>query len=182
MGSILIVGKNLENLVWLDVKTFVTEPFTSPIVDKYGRQYFPNYLGKTALFGEWAYSGASMHNIAVAMSILALAMFIISIIFLFKIPIKDLKFLLPILLISIFLLCGVTHTRISFPVNIDFRYILPIIIPFLILYNYGINLSLLSGKKRFAVSAMFLELLFCFLSALFILQLWFYSYDSWVIY
>jgi hypothetical protein len=180
-GGLLIVGKNLDNLVWLDLKTFVTEPFISPFEDKYGRQYFPNYIGKTALFGEWAYKGATIHNIAVAMSILALAMFIISIIFLFKIPIKDLKILLPILLISIFLLCGVTHTRITFPVNIDFRYILPIIIPFFIFYNYGINLSLLNGKKRFAISAMFLELLFCFFSALFILQLWLYNVDSWII-
>jgi hypothetical protein len=180
-GGLLIVGKNLENLVWLDIKTFVTEPFTSPFEDKYGRQYFPNYIGKTALFGEWAYKDVTMHNIATAMSILALTMFIISIIFLFKIPIKDLKFLLPLLLISILLLCGVTHTRVTFPVNIDFRYILPIIIPFFIFYNYGINLSFLNGKKRFAASAMFLELLFCFLSAWFILQLWFYNVDSWVI-
>jgi 4-amino-4-deoxy-L-arabinose transferase-like glycosyltransferase len=180
-GGMLIVGKNLENLVFLDVKTFITEPFISPFEDKYGRQYFPNYIGKTALFGEWSYKDVTMHNIATAMSILALAMFIISLIFLFKIPIKDLKFLLPILLISIFLLCGVTHTRITFPVNIDFRYILPIIIPFFIFYNYGINLSLLNGKKRFAVSAMFLELLFCLLSALFILQLWLYNVESWII-
>jgi hypothetical protein len=169
MHGDLVVGNKAENILWLDVKTFVNEPFTSPFLDKYGRQYFPNYLGKTALFGEWGFEGAAMHNIAVLISIVSLAMFAIFIIFLFKIPIKDIKILLPILLISFFFLCGVAHTRITFPVNIDFRYILPIIIPFSIFYNYGINLSLLNGKKRLAVSAMFLELLFCLLSFMFII-------------
>jgi len=171
MGSGLVVGNKLENLLWLDIKTFVNEPFTSPWEDKYGRQYFPNYMGKTALFGEWGYNGVAMHNIAVAMSIIALAMFAIFIIFLFKIPIKDLKILLPILLILFFLLCGVTHTRITFPVNIDFRYILPAIIPFSIFYNYGINLLLYKNKRRFAISAIFLELLFCLFSVLFIIEI-----------
>jgi len=167
MGSILIVGTKLENFLWLDVKTFVNEPFTSPFYDIYGRQYFPNYLGKTALFGEWRYEGTDIHNIAVAMSVVALAMFAISIIFLFKTPIKDIKILLPLLLVSFLSLCGMTHMRYTFPVNVDFRYILPIIIPFCIYFNYGINLSLCNAKKRLAVSAIFLELFFCLLSVAF---------------
>jgi 4-amino-4-deoxy-L-arabinose transferase-like glycosyltransferase len=167
----LVVGNKVENLLWLDIKTFVNEPFTSPWDDKYGRQYFPNYIGKTALFGEWGYNGVAMHNIAVAMSIVALAMFAIFITFSFKTPIKDIKILLPILLILFFLLCGVTYMRITFPVNIDFRYILPSIIPFSIFYNYGINLLLCGGKRRFAISAIFLELLFCLFSVLFIIEI-----------
>jgi hypothetical protein len=171
VSSALRVGNNLENLLWLDIKTFVTKPFTSPWEDEYGRQYFPNYLGKTALFGEWRYRKIAMHNIAVAISIIALAMAAISIISLFKTPLKNIGILLPVLCTSFFLLCGITYMRVTFPVNIDFRYILPIIIPFSIFYNYGINLLLNEGKQRFAVSAIFLELLFCFLSVLFILQL-----------
>ncbi|MDR2579458.1 MAG: hypothetical protein LBC85_00490 [Fibromonadaceae bacterium] len=171
VSSSLRVGNKLENLIWLDIKTFVNEPFTSPWEDRYGRQYFPNYLGKTGLFGEWRYNGVAMHNIAVAISVIALAMVFISIIFLFRTPIKDLKILSPILLISLFLLGGITYMRATFPVNIDFRYILPIIIPFSIFYNYGINLSLCDGKKRLAVSAIFLQLLFCLLSVLFIMRL-----------
>jgi hypothetical protein len=171
VSSALQVGNKLENIVWLDIKTFVNEPFTSPWEDKYGRHYFPNYLGKTGLFGEWRYNGVAMHNIAVAISICALAMVIISLIFLFRMPIRDLKILLPLLLISFFLLSGITYMRVTFPVNIDFRYILPIIIPFCVFYNYGINLSLISEKKRLAVSAMVLELLLCFFSALFIIEL-----------
>jgi len=171
VSSGLRVGNNLENLIWLDIKTFVTEPFTSPWEDKYGRQYFPNYLGKTALFGEWRYGGVIVHNIAVAISVIALAMFFISTIFLFKVPLKDIGILLPILCIAFFLICGIWYTRATFPVNIDFRYILPIIIPFSIFYNYGIHLLLNLKKLRFAVSAIFLELLFCLLSMLFILEL-----------
>ncbi len=171
VSSALRVGNNLENLLWLDIKTFVNEPFTSPWEDRYGRQYFPNYLGKTGLFGEWRYNGTVMHNIAVAISILALAMVVISIIFLFKMPTKDIVVLLPILCISFFLLCGIAYMRATFPVNIDFRYILPIIIPFSIFYNYGINLLLCSGKRRFAISATCLELLFCLFSVLFIIWL-----------
>ena len=171
VSSGLRVGNNLENLIWLDIKTFVTEPFTSPWEDQYGRQYFPNYLGKTALFGEWKYGGVTMHNIAVAISVTVLAMLLISIIFIFKVPLKDIRILLPILCTEFFLLCGIWYTRATFPVNIDFRYILPIIIPFSIFYNYGINLLLNYEKWRFAVSAIFLELLFCLLSSLFILEL-----------
>jgi len=165
------VGNNLENLIWLDIKTFATEPFTSPFKDKYGRQYFPNYLGKTALFGEWMYDGTAMHNIAVAISVIALAMFAISIIFLFKVPLNNIGILLPILCTSLFLLCGIWYMRTTFPVNIDFRYILPIIIPFSIFYNYGIHSLLSNGKWRFAVSAIFLELLFCLLSVAFIMEI-----------
>jgi 4-amino-4-deoxy-L-arabinose transferase-like glycosyltransferase len=171
VSSALQVGNKLENIIWLDVKTFVNEPFTSPWDDKYGRQYFPNYLGKTGLFGEWRYAGTAMHNIAVAISVLALAMVFLSLVFLFKIPIKDLAILSPILLISFLLLGGITYMRVTFPVNIDFRYILPIIVPFSIFYNYGINLSLINGKKRLAISAIFLELLFCLFSILFTVEL-----------
>jgi len=181
MGGALIVGNNLENLLWLDVKTFVNEPFISPFEDKYGRQFFPNYMGKTALFGEWEYKGVAIHNIAVAISVFALIMFAFFIIFLFKVPLKDLKILLPILSISFFLLCGVTHTRVTFPVNIDFRYILPILIPFSIFYNYGINLLFNEGKRRFAISAMLLEVLFCLFSVLFILEIFLNFTESWVI-
>ena len=181
MHGDLVVGNKLENFLWLDVKTFVNEPFTSPFEDKYGRQYFPNYMGKTALFGEWEYKGVAIHNTAVAISVLALIMFTFFIIFLFKVPLKDLKILLPILFISFFLLCGVTHTRVTFPVNIDFRYILPIIIPFSIFYNYGVNLLLCEGKQRFAISAMLLEVLFCLFSVLFILEIFLNFTESWVI-
>jgi len=171
VSSGLRVGNNLENLIWLDIKTFATEPFTSPWEDKYGRQYFPNYLGKTALFGEWRYGGIPMHNIAIAISVIALAMFLISAIFLFKVPLKDIGILLPILCTSFFLLCGIWYTRATFPVNIDFRYILPIIIPFSIFYNYGIHLLLNNEKWRFAASAIFLEMLFCLLSIAFIMEI-----------
>jgi hypothetical protein len=171
VSSGLRVGNNLENLIWLDIKTFATEPFTSPWEDKYGRQYFPNYLGKTALFGEWRYGGIPMHNIAIAISVIALAMFLLSVIFLFKVPLKDIGIILPILCTSFFLLCGIWYTRATFPVNIDFRYILPIIIPFSIFYNYGIHLLLNNEKWRFAVSAIFLEMLFCLLSIAFIMEI-----------
>jgi len=171
VSSALQVGNKLENFIWLDIKTFVNEPFTSPWEDKYGRQYFPNYLGKTGLFGEWMYRGTAMHNIAVAISILALAMVFLSVVFLFRMPLKDLAILLPMVLTALFLLGGITYMRATFPVNIDFRYILPIIIPFSIFYNYGINLSLVNGKKRMAISAIFLELFFCLFSILFILGL-----------
>ena len=181
MGGALVVGHNLENLLWLDVKTFVNEPFISPFEDKYGRQFFPNYMGKTALFGEWEYKGVAIHNIAVAMSILALIMLAVFMIFLFRAPLKDIRILLPVLFISFFLLCGVTHTRVTFPVNIDFRYILPIIIPFSVFYNYGINLLLCEGKRRFAISAMLLEVLFCLFSVLFILDIFLNFTESWVI-
>jgi 4-amino-4-deoxy-L-arabinose transferase-like glycosyltransferase len=171
VSSALRVRNNLENILWLDVKTFVNKPFTSPWEDEYGRQHFPNYLGKTALFGEWQYKGIVLHNIAVAISIIALLMVAISIISLFKMPLNNIGILLPVLCTSLFLLCGITYMRVTFPVNIDFRYILPIIVPFSIFYNYGINLSLSEGKQRFAVFAIFLELLFCLLSFWFILQL-----------
>jgi len=171
MGSRLIVNNKLENFLWLDTKIFVNEPFTSPFDDTYGRQYFPNYLGKTALFGEWMYKGDAIHNIGVAISVIALAMLAISIVFLFQTPIKDIKILLPLLLISFLSLCGMAHMRYTFPVNVDFRYILPIIIPFCIYYNYGINLSLCNAKNRLAISAIFLELLFCLFSVMFAMEI-----------
>jgi hypothetical protein len=171
VSSKLRVGDRLENFVWFDLKTFVTEPFTSPWDDRYGRQYFLNYQGKTGLFGEWSYSGEWAHNVAVGISVLALFLAGVVIMAFCRMPKEDLRALWPMWLSAFLLIAGVAYMRWTFPVNIDFRYVLPVLIPFCCLYNYGLLLWERRGAVRLVRFGVCVELLFSLLSALFILGL-----------
>lgn len=153
VSSGLRVGNHLENFLWLDIKTFVTKPYTSPWEDEFGRQYFLNYQGKTGLVGEWQYSSTIAYNAAIAMSFIALYMLAIALFGLFKISLKNLYRGLPVILTALFLWASVCYMRYTFPVNIDFRYILPIIIPFCVAFHYGLlELASKKSKRQLAIS------------------------------
>lgn len=168
----LRVGDNLENFIWLDIKTFVTKPFTSPWEDEFGRQYFLNYQGKTGLFGEWRYTSPLCYNTAIAISAIALYMLGVVLLSLWRLKKDDFLQLLPLLLSAFFLAASVTYMRYTFPVNIDFRYILPILIPFCILFNYGLLQLNQKGSTRAVGFGIVMEILFMVLSVLFIIGLY----------
>lgn len=169
VSSALRVGNAAQNFVWFDMKTFITEPFTSPWEDEKGRQYFMNYQGKTGLFGEFGYSSLLAKNAAVISSLLAVLMSIYILFGLYHMQREEFKRQTVILLTGLLLIAGVTYMRMTFPVNIDFRYILPILIPYCILYASSITNFHRIGAVRLANIGLLMAIIFTISNFFFVL-------------
>ncbi len=165
------VGNHAGNYFWFDVQTFLTKPWTDPFDDSMGRQYFWNYMAKTGLFGEWQYTPVLANEIAVVLSFLFLLLFAGALWGIGNARGKDFWAASPLTWVGVLLLMGVTYMRITFPVNIDFRYILPVIIPFGITTGYAILRLQEKGHTRLAVFGLLVQLLFIKGSAVFLLSL-----------
>lgn len=165
-----LVGNTAANYFWFDAKIFITEPFTDPYDDRMGRQFFWNYLGKTGLFGEFKYPSSLSVNTAVICSFFAVTMFIYMLMGLYRMGREDFNYMAPILLSGFFLWAGVTYMRITFPANIDFRYIVPILITFCGLYAASIVRFERIGATRLANIGKSLAGLFTATSIIFILS------------
>ncbi len=145
-----LVGNTAANYFWFDTKIFITEPYTDPYDDRMGRQYFWNYLGKTGLFGEFKYPGLLSTNMAVICSFFAVLMLLYCVTGIYHMGRQDVAIMAPILLSGFFLWAGVTYMRMTFPANIDFRYIVPILITFCGIYSASILTFERKGIKRMA--------------------------------
>ena len=163
-----IVGNTAANYFWFDAKVFITEPFTDPYDDRMGRQFFWNYLGKTGLFGEFKYPGLMSINTAIICSFLAVLMFVYMLYGLYRMSKEDFKRLTPVLLSGFFLWAGVTYMRMTFPANIDFRYIVPILLTFCALYGVSILTFQRQGSIRLANIGIVISGLFSLSAILFI--------------
>ena len=168
VSSALRVGNSTVNFIWFDAKTFVTEPYTSPWEDQKGRQYFMNYLGKTGLFGEFNYGGSLSHNAAVISSLLAILMTLYIIVGTYQINRSDFQKLSTLLLSGFFLLAGITYMRMTFPVNVDFRYILPILITYCALYAQSVMAFARISAFRMAYTGIVMSIIFTITNILFI--------------
>jgi 4-amino-4-deoxy-L-arabinose transferase-like glycosyltransferase len=137
----LFVGNEPKNYLYIDLKTFTQEPFTSPWDDQFGRQFYWNYYFKTALFGEFSFSGAIVRNSAMIVSVLFLGILVYMLVFAFSLRKGENKNILP-LFISILVLQAIAIVfRIYIPCSCstDFRYMVPIIIPFIVFFGKGID-------------------------------------------
>lgn len=169
VNSGLIVEATPKNFLWFDVKTFVTEPFTSPWDDRLGRQFFWNYLGKTGLFGEFNHSQKLTRYMAEVISFLSVIMLIYTLFGMYKCRQRDLVVLLPIILAWAFQIAGVTYMRATFPVNIDFRYVVPTLVSFTLFMAMAmLQFDRLKYSKLVWLGAI-ISLLFTFCSCIYIL-------------
>ncbi len=166
-----LVGNTAANYFWFDTKVFITEPYTDPYDDRMGRQFFWNYLAKTGLFGEFKYPSLLSINTAVICSFFFVLMFLFLLIGIYHLAKEDFKRSAPILLSGFFLWAGVTYMRMTFPANIDFRYILPIILTFCVLYGVSILRFERLGAIRLARTGQTLAALFIAFSIVFILSI-----------
>jgi hypothetical protein len=166
-----IVGNTASNYFWFDAKIFITEPFTSPYDDRYGRQYFWNYLAKTGLFGEFSYPKLININLAVISSFLFVCMAIYTLAGIYLMTRADIRKQAVLILSAFFLVAGVTYMRITFPANIDFRYIVPVITTFCCLFAVSLVCFLRVGAKKMVAIGKFLSISFSICSAIFILGL-----------
>jgi hypothetical protein len=171
VSSANVVGNTAANFFWFDAKIFLTEPYPDPYDDRMGRQFFWNYLGKTSLFGEFRYPKLIQANLAIFSSFLEILMFVYVVFGIYTLSKNDFKRLAPVLLSGFFLWFGITYMRVTYPVNIDFRYIVPILVTFCALYSVTIQNFQKSGALRLANIGITMALLFTASGIIFIFSL-----------
>lgn len=171
VSGALRVDRDANNFLWMDLNTFINEAYTSPYSDDYGRQYFANYLLKTGLIGEWWHAGDLTAQCTIAISFILLIFLIVVIRSYFQSNRRHYAITQPLSLSIILLLVSVYYMRITFPVNIDFRYILPILVPFAVMLNYATVKLWHQGSIRAGNLSLCLQLLFIALSILFFIGL-----------
>jgi hypothetical protein len=164
----LFVENKAQNYLWFDLKTFITQPYTSAWDDNLGRKYELNYLLKTSLFGEWQYDYDINKNFAIIISFILILMILYmfsGFIFMNK---SDYLKNFSIILIFIFYIILGNMIRIASngEVQSDFRYIFPVIIPFCYLYGNSLLIFTKKNYKKLEYSGYILAILFasfCFL-------------------
>lgn len=171
VSQALRVGNTPKNYLYFDLETFLVEPFTSPWDDQLGRQYYANYLGKTGLFGEFNYHQTLSRHMAEVISFLSVLLVIICMMGIYRTKPKEWLRHTPLSLSFFFLMAGVIYMRATFPVNIDFRYVLPILIPFCSFVGVSTLYFHQQGLTKWRTLSMVIMVLFSMSSALFILGL-----------
>lgn len=133
----LYVANEAFNYLYFDLKTYLEEPFINPWDDRYGRQFFWNYLFKSALFSEFFFPDAK--TIAVVMGAFSLILF--AYILLGMLTAKRSPGLSVMGLTLLISLAALLLYRIKIPVacNTDFRYVYPVLIPMAYFYAQALN-------------------------------------------
>ncbi len=137
----LYVSNEAINYLYFDFDTYLKEPFIDAWHDRYGRQYFWNYLLKSSLFSEFFFSDTLHKNLAVGLSFLSLGIVIFVIGYIISMKKEELLEGLPFFLLFFVFLAVLLAYRIKIPVacNTDFRYIYPIIIAIAYFYAKALN-------------------------------------------
>jgi len=133
----LFVENELINYLYFDFMTYLKEPFINPWNDQYGRQYFWNYLFKSALFSEFFFNAKNITALVIAALSLPIFIYIIIGVAMGK---KD-KVAIVMNLILFLSITALLFYRIKIPVacNTDFRYIYPVIIPMVYFYAEALS-------------------------------------------
>jgi len=137
----LLVANGAANYLWFDTKSFVTHAFVDFASGDSGREFFWNYALKTSLFGQFDFPSVFLSNLAVCVSFLFLLILGCFLLGIAATPRSDLWADLPATATIVTLVVGLAALRLSKPAlcSNDFRYILPILPPFLYLYVRGVG-------------------------------------------
>ncbi len=149
----LMVNNTAGNYLYFDLQDYLLEPYTSPWVDKGGRQYFWNYTLKTSLFGEFKWNVPIRNILAILLSALALLIFILALWGIIHVKLKE----LPPLLFTVFLFAALIYLRVSYPYSCsnDFRHIMPALFPLVYFSMRGAQILEDSRLRKLSYIAMF---------------------------
>jgi hypothetical protein len=129
VNSVVYVNNSPGNFLFFDIRSFLTNPYTSPWNDALGRQFFWNYLAKTSLFGEFRLLTTPAGNwLATLISASFLALLGFGIRGLSKLKLSKINVLL--VAQAIFFFAAVFALRIQIPYSCsnDFRFIIPVLL------------------------------------------------------
>ncbi|WP_041522024.1 hypothetical protein [Gilvimarinus agarilyticus] len=147
----LKVGNEPENYLVFDLATFLQQPFISTWEDRYGRQYFWNFVFRSSLSSEFFYTGDTLQWWGKVCGILLLVMLVGQLYFTAvnnallsgRSRLRRVYRALPWLLAVVFPLLLLLAYRIKVPLscNTDFRYIYMALVPL-------VYWSVLAFKRR----------------------------------
>lgn len=139
LNSSMRVKSNVQNILFFDIKEFLTIPYTSGWYDEGGRQYMLNYLAKTSMFGETILDDSvAGKNLAVSMSFLFLG--IVAAAFVGFLKTKINKAYLLLVLQAVYFFVALTTLRVKAPYGCssDFRYVVPALLSFVTFAGLGV--------------------------------------------
>lgn len=149
LHSGLKVGNDAANFLYFDLKSFLTEPYTSPWHDGMGREYFLNYMFKTSLFGEFKLldSGAG-HWMALLVSGSFLGLLVYAVRGIWKSKLEPVHWILVIQGVVFVAALGFLRNKIPYSCSNDFRYIIPALLSFFPFVGMGIHCEGASCKWK----------------------------------
>ncbi len=132
LHSGLAVPNNLGNYVYLDLKNYVLNPFTSPWDAALGKEFFWNYAFKSSLFGEFRIFNFPLgETLAAAIGICLLLLVSCALRGFWTSKMDRSKCLLVFQIAMFFAALMYLRITVPFACSNDFRYILPVIVSFI---------------------------------------------------
>lgn len=137
----LKVNNEVKNYIIFDSATFLEQPFISTWEDKYGRQYFWNFVLRSSLSSEYFFNGKWMELWGIINGVLLLMMIAGTFIFYLqqqpqtswnkikRLSYKNAPWIMA--LVFPFILLLAYRIKVPLSCNTDFRYIYPVIVPIL---------------------------------------------------
>lgn len=143
LHSGLRVPADIKAFLPLDIPTFLTSPWMSAWEDSVGRGNFWNYTLRSSISGEFHFDGRFQAVMAYVMGLCVLLLFLMSMLYLagkIKASLSDKPWkvfynpYLPLFLLGFFWVASLIALRYKLPYacSNDFRYIVPVILPFVI--------------------------------------------------
>ncbi|MEJ2418430.1 MAG: hypothetical protein P8Y45_16165, partial [Exilibacterium sp.] len=127
----------------LDIPTFLTSPWVSAWEDKTGRDNFWNYTLRSSISGEFQFSGQAQTWLAYVIGVILLMLVLTGMLYL-AFRVKEALTgsfwkvfyspYFPMFLLGFFWMASLLVLRYKYPYSCsnDFRYVLPVILPFVI--------------------------------------------------
>lgn len=136
----LKVENKLQNYLHFDWKVYFNEPYTYTWEDKGGRQFFWNFLLKSSLFGEFSFDRPWNNRFMIALSLLLLLLIFYTISSLALMGPYGKGHWIYIATLVVLVLASMAFRFIApYSCSNDFRYVLPLIIPFGSLFALAIG-------------------------------------------
>ena len=138
----LKVGNEAFNYIFFDLKSFVTNPYTSAWKEEWGREFFWNYSFKSAMFGEFELvRNATGRTLATLMSVSFLGLMVYAARGFWKTKLQAMHWILLLQAVAFFGALMVLRIKVPFSCSNDFRYIAPVVLSMVPFMATGITLE-----------------------------------------
>jgi hypothetical protein len=136
LDASLAASNALRSFIPLDVPVFLTSPWVDSRDDATGRTNFWNYLLRSALSGEFAFDGAARRDVALLWGVLLLGLVILVALGPWR-PRPRVASLwrdAPYIVLGLLWLLSILSSRLAYPFSClgDFRYVVPLLVPFVV--------------------------------------------------